>query len=115
MCGSPLVGSHCCTSALDVLAGAAGMRGRCGTELGALIPDLAGTCIELRRAGDLDTACPSQRRESGLEPGCCTRQGICGTLNAAADLGCQTALSFSLVPVTCSGPATIDAGMLDGN
>lgn len=116
-CGSPLVGSHCCTSARDVTAGVAGVTARCGADLGELIPELAGACVELRRAGDLDNACPSQWRGSArggtLEPGCCTRQGVCGTFNAAADLGCQTALSSSLVPAACSGSTTVDAGTLD--
>lgn len=115
MCGSPLVGSHCCTSTRDVTAGVAGVEARCGADLGDLIPELAGACIELRRAGDLDPACPSERRQSVLEPGCCTSQGVCGTRNSAADLGCQTALSAALLPVACGGPMASDGGALDGN
>lgn len=113
-CGSPLVGEHCCTAAEDVGAGVAVVAGRCGARFGALVPGLAESCVELRQPGTLDTRCPARAVGSGVEPGCCMFNGVCGTFNEAADLGCQRVLMSGSSIVAC-GVSELDAGEPDAS
>jgi len=108
-CGSPLVGDHCCTRAQDVAAGVAMFADRCGADLGSVVSALAGDCVELRQAGELDRRCPPRRVAGLLESGCCMPEGVCGTLNQAVDLGCQRVLAGGGPLVACN-PSSIDAG-----
>jgi hypothetical protein len=101
-CGSPLVGAHCCTVQADVGRGAADDSQRCGADLGAIIESLADTCVQLRRPGTLDDQCPPRAVGSALEPGCCLSDGTCGTLNTAAELGCQRVVGGDATPILCT-------------
>lgn len=109
-CGSPVVGAHCCTETADVTAGLADATSRCGTDLAAIVTGLANTCVELRRSGTRDDQCPPRAVGTALELGCCTAAGVCGTLNVAADLGCQRAL-LSEEPVVACGFVASDSGV----
>jgi hypothetical protein len=113
-CGSPLVGEHCCTAGADVERGAADRSDRCGADLSAIIDALAGTCVELRRPGTLDDQCPPRAVGSALEPGCCLADGTCGTVNAAADLGCQRVIGSDAAPIAC-GANGGDGGQPDAH
>lgn len=108
-CGSPLVGEPCCTTAADVSAGVAVMSGHCGASLESVVSALAGQCVQLRQPGSLDVRCPGRAIGGQLEPGCCTSLGVCGTWNAAADLGCQRLFDSDRAPMACS-PSGVDAG-----
>lgn len=111
-CGSPLVGEHCCTARADVEGGAADHADRCGADLSAIAAELAGTCVELRRPGTVDDQCPPRAIGMSLEPGCCMPDGTCGTLNVAADLGCQRVFGNGASPIAC-GFVSADGGQLD--
>lgn len=108
-CGSPLAGEHCCTRTQDITAGVATVAGRCGVDLGSVVPALLGDCAELRQAGELDADCPPRRVGRLLELGCCMPEGVCGTWNESVDLGCQRVLSSGESRLTCGGSAA-DAG-----
>jgi hypothetical protein len=64
--------------------------GLCGTDVGALVPSLTGTCLELDQPGEIDSECPAQAplRGGTRMPGCCTDEGFCGGLETLIGFGC---------------------------
>jgi hypothetical protein len=90
-CAAPALGAACCTSA-DTGA-EADPRGRgpdlCGSDLGALIPTLAGICLQLNQPGDESAECPEIMATGGPEVGCCTDEGLCASINSSVPLGCH--------------------------
>jgi hypothetical protein len=64
--------------------------GLCGTDVGLLIPPLAGTCLQLDQPGDVDDECPAQEPIGGglRMPGCCTDEGHCGSVETLVGFGC---------------------------
>lgn len=94
-CPTPVMGEACCTSS-DTGEEPGDARGRgpdlCGTDLGAVIPTLDGTCLQLEQPGEESEECPDVMVRS-LEAGCCTDEGFCGGFNTTAGLGCHYPLS----------------------
>ncbi len=91
-CDAPVLGEACCTSA-DTGAEPGDSRGRgpglCGTDLGAVVPDLAGICLQIDQPGEETGDCPEIAGAAGTEPGCCTDEGLCASVNTSAGLGCH--------------------------
>ena len=86
--------AQCCTTQSDVDGKRARAADRCGVELGALKATSFGQgCWQRDQLGIVDDACPSYQSDTGdpPEPGCCTDDGQCGTVNASQQLGCRHA------------------------
>jgi len=83
----PIGNEQCCTDADDVKASRALERAQCGIALSG-----AEGCLELEQPGVLDDACPDLPKSTyrGAEPGCCTPDGRCGTVNGVEGIGCHT-------------------------
>jgi hypothetical protein len=94
----PAGNEQCCTEAPDEGALRARSLDRCGIEL----PGTAG-CFELEQPGVLDDACPELEESGGraAEPGCCTPEGQCGTVNGVEGVGCHVDASDEQA---CGGP-----------
>jgi hypothetical protein len=92
---SPLGTPGCCTQpgtgvSGDPLEITGRSPGLCGTDVGALIPSLSGTCVQLDQPGAIDSECPAVAplRGGARMPGCCTDEGYCGALETAVGFGC---------------------------
>jgi hypothetical protein len=82
----------CCTTGADVAAHAAHAVDRCGLDLSAVPGSAYGQqCWQRDQLGIVDDRCPSSAANGGgsAEPGCCSDDGTCGTLNADHKLGCR--------------------------
>lgn len=84
----------CCTTAADVTARSARLADRCGLDLSGV----PGTpfrqhCWQRDQLGIVDDRCPALDAAAdggtSAEPGCCSDDGTCGTLNADHKLGCR--------------------------
>lgn len=112
---SPLGTPGCCTepgAAVpgDPLETTGRGPGLCGTDVGALIPSLAGTCLQLNQPGTVDSECPAQQPLGGgtTMPGCCTDEGFCGGFESIIGFGCFYATGRKGRPCTPGDDA--DAG-----
>lgn len=90
-CPMPALGAKCCTT--DETGAEPGDPlgrgpGLCGTDLGAVVPSLAGRCLQIEQPGEESDECEEVMGAS-LEPGCCTDEGMCGSVNVSAGLGCH--------------------------
>ncbi|MDD9965804.1 MAG: hypothetical protein OXR73_06230 [Myxococcales bacterium] len=87
---TPSTGVGCCTGA-DTGAMPGDPRGRgpdlCGTDLGMLSAALAGVCLQTDQPGAPSDECPEIMGAVGPEPGCCTDEGLCGSVSGL--LGCH--------------------------
>lgn len=84
----------CCTTQADVDRRTTRAADRCGLDLSPLMSDAYGEgCWQRDQLGIVDERCPSVEVVKGLppEPGCCTDDGLCGSLNADQKLGCRHA------------------------
>lgn len=91
-CPPPALGAPCCTTADTGAEGDPRGRDpdRCGSDLGALIPTLAGICLQLEQPGEASDECPEVMTSTGMvEPGCCTDEGLCAGINTSVPLGCH--------------------------
>jgi hypothetical protein len=81
---------QCCTTQSDVAHRSARLADRCGLDLSAL-PSYGDGCWQRDQLGTLDDRCESSEAEPGVnpEPGCCTDDGQCGTINGSQKLGCR--------------------------
>jgi hypothetical protein len=81
----------CCTDAEDVERGAARMPERCGLSFAATGADFFGDlCWQRDQPGVVDDSCPSVAVDvQSEEPGCCSDQGVCGSINTEHALGCH--------------------------
>jgi len=82
----------CCTTAADVTSRAARAVDRCGLDLSGIPSSPYGQhCWQRDQLGIVDDRCPASAAGggTGAEPGCCSDDGTCGTLNADHKLGCR--------------------------
>jgi len=91
----------CCTTEADVGRGAARGVGQCGLDMSATTDVSYGTaCWQRDQLGVVDDKCQAVPLSSGGEqPGCCTDQGRCGSLDTGSGLGCHYALDGA--PADC--------------
>ena len=84
--GVPADSEQCCTSMADVDGRNARAPDRCG-----VLRPAAGGCLELEQPGVPDDGCPTLMPPgaSAPEPGCCTVDGACGTLDTVEGIGCH--------------------------
>lgn len=61
---------------------------QCGTDIGMLVPEFDGLCLQLNRPGELDESCPDFQFAGNLGAGCCTSRGFCGAIESFVGLGC---------------------------
>lgn len=99
----------CCTTAVDVESGAARQVDRCGLDFGATGTEFFGAaCWQRDQPGVVDQTCPSVPMPGGVqEPGCCTDQGECGSVNTSNALGCHYALDGT--SKACGEDTIVDA------
>lgn len=112
---SPLGTPGCCTRPGagvpgDALEATGRGPGLCGTDVGTLIPALAGTCVQLDQPGTIDSECPAQQplRGGTRMAGCCTDEGFCGGLETIIGFGCFYATGRKGRP--CTPDTDADAG-----
>ncbi|MEO8179527.1 MAG: hypothetical protein ABI895_11910 [Deltaproteobacteria bacterium] len=87
-CGTPTLGTSCCTSADDVSAVRAVVAGHCGVDMSAF--GFSG-CTQQAQPGVLDEACPAVDFPPGPPmPGCCTAAGHCGGMETFVGFGCTS-------------------------
>jgi hypothetical protein len=82
----------CCTSASDVKQGSARDANKCGVDFSGTASDFYGSadCWQSDQLGVVDDRCPAQTTDPGLEePGCCSDQGLCGSMNTGQAIGCH--------------------------
>jgi len=102
---APTLGDPCCTSD-DTGAMPGDSRGRapgqCGADLGSIgLAALAGICLELNQEGAMSAECPELPNAANqMEPGCCTAQGLCGSINTSVPLGCHYPSMMAPTPCT---------------
>jgi hypothetical protein len=104
---APLPAKQCCTTQVDVTQRTARAPDRCGLDLNVVSSQLYGDgCWQRDQLGIVDDRCPSAAADPAVmpEPGCCTDDGQCGTINASQKLGCRHALGSDARP--CQDPAT---------
>jgi hypothetical protein len=96
----------CCTSAADVTQRTARAANRCGLDLSALPGGYGDHCWQRDQLGIVDDRCPNAPAANGgaAEPGCCSDDGQCGSLNADHKLGCR--YSSGGAPRSCSAQPT---------
>jgi hypothetical protein len=94
--------SPCCTTTTDVSTGSARDANRCGISFGAtasLFYSSAG-CWQSDQLGVVDSRCPALSTDPGMqEPGCCSDQGLCGSMNTSEALGCH--YQAGVMPMQC--------------
>lgn len=90
--GPPALGTWCCTSS-DTGEMPGDFRGRapdeCGLDIGGVLPDLAGICLQVGQMGTETPDCPEVMATAGPQVGCCTDEGLCGSTNTSIGLGCH--------------------------
>ncbi|HKP55092.1 MAG TPA: hypothetical protein VJV78_00145 [Polyangiales bacterium] len=81
----------CCTTAADVTQRTARAADLCGLKLDALPGNYGDHCWQRDQLGILDERCPDLPAANGgtSEPGCCSDNGQCGSINADHKLGCR--------------------------
>lgn len=85
---------QCCTDAEDVVRGTARAEDLCGLSFANAGPSTFGNgCWQRDQGGVVDSTCEAITSSDGvvLEPGCCSDQGFCGTINTASGVGCHYA------------------------
>ena len=99
-----LPAKQCCTAQSDVDELRARAADRCGLDLRALDSASYGPgCWQRDQPGIVDDRCPSSSSTSGDgEPGCCTEDGQCGSVESQEKLGCRHAPGSELR--TCQEP-----------
>ena len=105
-CMSQVVGSQCCTiegTGAEMGDPVGRASNKCGVDIGDVAPQLAGVCLQLNQPGEASDECPDIMSTS-LEPGCCTEEGFCGSLNTSVNLGCHYARDMPLMPCTPPAP-----------
>jgi hypothetical protein len=84
----------CCTERTDVDLRAARVAGSCGVDLREIGTSSYGqSCWQRDQLGIVDDRCPAVAAAPGIdpEPGCCTDDGQCGTIDSRQRLGCRHA------------------------
>jgi hypothetical protein len=86
---------QCCTDQEDVVRGTARNEERCGLSFAkAGVSSFGNGCWQRDQGGIVDDSCPPLLAPDGnteLEPGCCSDQGLCGTMNVMSAVGCHYA------------------------
>lgn len=113
-CTDRIFGLACCTESGTGWEGhrlqnAGRGAGLCGSDLGAILPELAGTCFQLNQPGRPDGQCPDFDTGFGIEVGCCTEEGYCGHVNTSVPLGCAYLREGR--GESCEGGSDADAGV----
>ena len=87
-CGTPAMGTACCTTAEDVTAIRAVEAGKCGVDMSAF--NFPG-CTQKDQPGTLDAECPPVPFPGVPDmPGCCTASGHCGGMETFMGFGCTS-------------------------
>jgi len=64
----------------------------CGVDIGSLVPELTGLCLQLAQPGERTEDCPEVPAPTGNQDGCCMATGVCGGfVGGAVGLGCVAA------------------------
>ena len=94
--------ASCCTTQDDVDRHAALLPDRCGERYSATgEPRYGSACWQRDQLGIIDSACETS---SADEVGCCTAQGMCGTVTNRDKIGCRYVLDEA--PFACEGAVT---------
>lgn len=99
---------QCCTDASDVESGTARELDLCGLSFAQVQNSSFGdACWQRDQGGVIDESCPPlEIGGSIIEMGCCTNEGLCGTLNTESGVGCHYA--DGIAPRACEGKIVTD-------
>jgi hypothetical protein len=104
---APVPGQPCCTTADDVVSGAARSAGACGIDLSAATEASWGSaCWQRDQLGVPGAACEASSGTTTALPACCTDQGLCGTADSAFGVGCHYELGQQ--PQACGDIDIVD-------